>query len=94
MKIYFILLIFLWRISTYAQSEYITNFEEQTGLDGIIGDMTSDSLWQIGKLDKTYFSNAYSVPNAILTDTIQTYPTHQSSSFNIKLTDETLYKFS
>ena len=93
MKNYIVLLFFLWGISLHAQLEYITNFEDQNGLEVIIGDMTSDSLWQIGKPDKTYFSNAYSVPNAILTDTIQTYPTNQSSSFIIKLTDETLYKF-
>lgn len=39
--------------------------------------------WQIGKPQKTIFTAAESLPNAIVTDTLHPYPTNDTSSFII-----------
>jgi type IX secretion system substrate protein len=40
-----------------------------------------NNIWQIGTPSKTIFNNAYSVPLALLTDTLNTYPDSTKSSF-------------
>jgi hypothetical protein len=39
------------------------------------------NIWQIGQPQKTLFDSAYSAPNVIITDTVNLYPTSDSSSF-------------
>jgi hypothetical protein len=41
-------------------------------------------IWQIGQPNKTTFTSAYSGNNVIVTDTINTYPINDTSSFIIK----------
>ena len=41
-------------------------------------------LWQIGSPDKTIFTEAFTLPNAIVTDTANPYPTNANSSFILK----------
>lgn len=41
----------------------------------------SDNVWQIGRPDKTLFDSAHSIPNVIVTDTVNYYPTENESSF-------------
>ncbi len=48
-------------------------------------DTASQNLWQIGEPNKVFFSSAYSIPNAIVTDTINFYPINNNSSFDIKI---------
>jgi hypothetical protein len=43
-----------------------------------------DNSWQIGSPDKPVFTGAYSVPNAIVTDTVNPYPVNDTSAFIIK----------
>jgi hypothetical protein len=43
-----------------------------------------NGLWQVGSPDKTLFTEAYTFPNAILTDTANAYPINANSSFTIK----------
>jgi hypothetical protein len=38
-------------------------------------------VWQIGRPQKPVFDSARSYPNAVVTDTLQTYPTNDTSSF-------------
>ena len=45
------------------------------------------NIWQIGKPQKTIFNSAYSLPNAIVTDTIYNYPPNNLSAFNFKIFD-------
>ena len=45
------------------------------------------NIWQIGSPHKTIFDSAYSRPNAIVTDTIQPYPTNNFSAFTVKIFD-------
>mgnify|MGYP001243312470 CR=1 FL=1 len=39
-----------------------------------------DNIWQVGTPNKTIFDSAYTVPNALVTDTINTYPINNTSS--------------
>jgi len=42
-----------------------------------------DNIWQIGHPDKTIFNTAHSSPNVIVTDTLNSYPVNDTSSFTI-----------
>lgn len=65
----------------YAQVDTI-NFEMNTSRVEI--DTTNkNNIWQIGKPSKTIFDSASSLPNAIVTDTINYYPVNNHSSFQI-----------
>jgi hypothetical protein len=48
-------------------------------------DTSATNLWQMGIPGKTIFDSAYSMPNAIITDTVNYYPTNNHSSLVIKL---------
>ena len=41
-------------------------------------------LWQVGSPDKTIFTEAFTLPNAIVTDTANAYPVNANSSFILK----------
>ena len=44
-------------------------------------DSSSNNIWQIGKPQKTLFYRASTLPNAIITDTLNPYPPNDTSSF-------------
>lgn len=48
-------------------------------------DTSATNLWQKGIPGKTILDSAYSVPNSIITDTVNYYPTNNLSSFVLKL---------
>lgn len=48
-------------------------------------DTSNQNIWQIGNPDKIFFDSAFSVPNAIVTDTLTFYPINNSSQFYIKI---------
>jgi len=47
----------------------------------------TNNIWQIGNPSKTFFNSAYSVPNAIVTDTLGFYPRNNYSTFKVTLYD-------
>lgn len=49
-------------------------------------DSTADNIWQVGRPQKVLFDSAATVPNAIVTDTINTYPINNTSIFSIEIT--------
>ena len=61
------------------------NFEDTTTLDHLRIDSIANqnNLWQVGTPQKTVFTSAYSSPYAIVTDTINSYPINDTSSFEI-----------
>jgi len=65
---------------------YDLNFEDTLGLQHLIIDTVSNptNIWQVGAPQKSIFINAFSLPNAIVTDTINSYPTNDTSIFIIK----------
>jgi hypothetical protein len=50
-------------------------------------DTSSQNIWQIGRPQKNIFDSAYSVPNAIITDTLNVYPTNNYSFFDLYVGD-------
>ena len=65
---------------------YTINFEDTSELYKIEIDTlhNPDNCWQIGKPNKLFFDSAYSVPNAIVTDTVNPYPANDTSYFIIR----------
>jgi hypothetical protein len=45
-----------------------------------------NNIWQIGPPQKSVLNNSYSIPNVIITDTTNTYPINDTSSFTIECT--------
>lgn len=81
-KIVYILLLQLSLWNTYALGQGTTDtitFEEPTSDITILP--TNGNLWQIGMPQKTFFDTAYSGLKAILTDTVNSYPPNDTSSF-------------
>lgn len=76
---------------------YITNFENNnpypfygwltdTINPWVIDTTNPSNIWQIGKPNKVNFDSAYTVPFAMVTDTINSYPinNHSTFQFNVK----------
>lgn len=51
-------------------------------------DTSANNVWQIGKPQKSIFDSAATLPNAILTDTLNSTPTNNISSFSYSLIPE------
>jgi hypothetical protein len=68
-----------------GDSYYILNFEDTFALQHLRIDtlINQNNLWQVGSPQKTIFTSAFSVPNVIVTDTTNSYPTNDTSSFII-----------
>jgi len=64
---------------------YDLNFDSQVGLQHLTIDTISNpnNIWQIGSPQKTVFTSAWSAPNVMVTDTINPYPTSDTSIFII-----------
>ena len=85
--------ILLWTclITSFGFSQSQSNdFEFNDNLDVTIDTSNQENIWQIGAPQKNIFSAAYSGPNAIVTDTLNTYPIGQNSSFEIELSNGVL----
>jgi len=63
----------------------IISFEEPS--EDLFIDPSPDNLWQIGIPQKPYFNQAYTVPNAIVTDTINWYPVNNLSFFDLYINE-------
>jgi len=63
----------------------VITFEEPTSYISI--NPSTQNLWQIGTPQKQFFNQAYSLPNAIVTDAINFYPVSNLSSFDLCIGD-------
>ncbi len=52
-----------------------------------------NNKWQIGRPQKTIFDSAYSLPNVIVTDTLNAYPANDTSSFILKLPKNDTWRY-
>ncbi|MCB9065120.1 MAG: T9SS type A sorting domain-containing protein [Chitinophagales bacterium] len=89
MKSIFILLTFFccFAYDSSAQWSLYQAFEypRDKFSDRFIFDTTHhNNSWQIGRPQKSIFDSAYSKPNAIVTDTVNPYPTNDTSVFVVK----------
>ena len=75
-------------VISYSQIywNYNINFEDTSQLFRIEIDTLSNpnNIWQIGAPQKITFTSSYSHPNVIITDTANSYPSNDTSSFIIK----------
>jgi len=86
MKLHVYTTIILVTISCcFAFSQQENDFDGETNLPVFLDSTQSNNIWQIGRPNKTQFTNAISQPNALVTDTILTYPTNNASSFTFKI---------
>lgn len=69
----------------WETSNYSLNFENDVGVSTLSIDTISNpnNIWQIGHPQKALFTAAYSAPNSIVTDTLNTYPINDTSVFLI-----------
>ncbi len=91
MKNFIFLIVFISGQFWSFGQEY--NFENNYGMEVIIGSEPMDSLWQIGIPQKTIFSEAYSEPNAIMTGTTDNYPNDANASFILEINKEWFWSF-
>jgi len=63
---------------------FICDFENQIELNIIVDSTVAGNLWQITQPKKLFFTRANSLPNAIVTDSIEPYPTNNISIFKFK----------
>lgn len=72
--------------TSFGQYSWGLNFDDTTYINRVKIDTISNPncIWQIGHPAKTIFNSAYSVPNVIVTDTLNPYPTNDTSRFIIK----------
>ncbi len=87
MKKALILLLLPFSLFSYSQEywDYDINFDDPNELFRINIDtiLYPNNIWEIGAPQKSSFNNAYSSPNVIITDTINTYPPSDTSAFVI-----------
>lgn len=77
-------------LQSFAQyyTEFIwdtVNFEEP--YEYITIDTSNQNIWQIGEPSKMFFDSAYSINNAIVTDTFNFYPINNNSHFDLIIGD-------
>lgn len=64
----------------------VSNFEDRDTMNYFYFDSTqSNNTWQIGTPLKTTFNSAYTIPYALVTDTMNSYPTNNTSSFEFTI---------
>jgi len=71
------LLIFIQK--SFAQTIYLDTISFEAGQHLITIDTQANNIWQVGKPAKSQFNSAYSIPNAIVTDTLHPYPSNITS---------------
>lgn len=81
--------LFLFGLVSYlGLSQHAISFEDDSDVgysDFFIDTISNpDNIWQIGPPQKTFFNEAASMPNVIVTDTLNSYPINDTSSFIIK----------
>ncbi len=90
------LLAFFSGFAIIANAQYYTQYFD--GADTIVSqsifvnlDTTISGIWQIGPPQKIIFESASTVPNVLITDTVNTYPDSLNSSAWFMLPENMLY---
>ncbi|QNR24314.1 T9SS type A sorting domain-containing protein [Croceimicrobium hydrocarbonivorans] len=85
-KIYFFALILLLGPGLSAQyyRQYFHGADTSV-YNSVFAIIDSNSSWQIGAPSKNFFQQAATQPNAIVTDTLNSYPINDSSTFYFKV---------
>jgi hypothetical protein len=93
MRILSLMILMVSNISI-AQYDYFQYFEgADTNINNSVMihlDTSSENIWQVGRPQKTLFYQSKTVPNCLVTDTINYYPDNNTSSFYFGV-DKSLY---
>ncbi len=90
----YIVLILLCCCHLQLQAQFLfNNFETPATLNITIDSLSADTIWQIGVPQKLVLNETSSQPNAIITDTLNTYPTNTSASFIVELDEYAIMSF-
>ncbi len=85
---FFLFLLILSSTGAFAQFWYQQHFDGADTSSGnsiiIIPDTAAANIWQVGKPQKTLFHAASTIPNVLVTDTINYYPVNNISRFSFK----------
>jgi len=76
-----------------GHSQFNNDFENDTSLLITIDTSIVNNIWQIGKPNKSLFNSAFSLPNAIVTDTINNYGINEYSVFEFSISDSNFWVF-
>jgi hypothetical protein len=70
-------------LASYGQWQWELNFDNSYYLERVYNDTISnpDCTWQVGQPQKSVFTSAYSIPNAIVTDILSPAPPNDTSAF-------------
>ena len=86
------LLLFSALFSLNSMSQDLTQYFDGADTlvyNAILIEIDTNSVWQIGPPNKeVHFKSASTVPNVIVTDTINPYPINDTSRFQIKILNE------
>ncbi len=90
MKQIYLTAVLLLCLMRYSSAQFFTQYfdgADTNAYNAILIDIDPDSsnVWQIGTPQKTIFDSAATQPNAIVTDTINFYPTNDTSRFIAKV---------
>ncbi len=80
-----LLIVSLVSVSAYPQLFHANITFESNGQLIEIDTSQPFNVWQIGTPNKSYMDSAYSTPFAIISDTLNTYPINNFSSFQVKI---------
>lgn len=74
--------VFITAIS-FGQFQWEISFDNNYYLDRVYNDTVSNPncIWQVGHPNKTIFTSAYSIPNSMVTDTLNSVPPNDTSTF-------------
>lgn len=90
-KVHFLLLL-LFSILGLSQIQS-NDFEINNDLDIIVGPDSMDSIWQIGVPQKAVLDSAYSLPNVLISDSIETYGVNMKSTFIVRMNEFSVWGF-
>jgi hypothetical protein len=82
-KLFLLISLTLVTATSFGQWGWNLDFDSPAFLDRVYNDTVSNPncIWQVGHPTKTVFNSAYSNPNAIVTDTLNPVPAHDTSTF-------------
>lgn len=87
-KVYLLALLMIFCNVVFAQQPPSYTFEPPYGVykgEFILDSTNSRGSWQIGRPQKAVFDSAYTYPNVIVTDTVNSYPINDTSVFVFKV---------
>lgn len=91
MKLRFTLACLFFLTTSFLKAQYWTQYfdgadtNSWSSLFVEIDTTDTNNIWQIGKPQKVIFDNASTIPNVIVTDTINNYPVNDTSRFSFSM---------